>query len=404
MNPTTDTIQQTLGTAKSSTPSRKKYLWLILVLFLLIAGGWYFLQSGSRDEIVYQSAPVERKTLTTTVSATGNLEPTNTVEVGIEVSGTIEEVFVDYNDQVKTGQLMARLDTTRLVSALESSKAALARFTANIAEAKASLTYAQNESDRVRAMYAATSGNYPSKQEMDNTQASLAKAKAQYDAALAQAKQASDELATNQYNLNKAVVVSPVNGIVLDRKIEPGQTVVASMQTPVLFTMAEDLTQMKAIVSVDEADIGEVRENQNVEFTVDAYPNKKFHGVITQLRLNSQIVNGVVTYDAVVRVDNPELLLRPGMTVSAHIITGVLEDVLSVPNAALRFTPPAEQENGGKKAKKNSDGTVRHVWVLHENKPVRIAVETGKSDGTSTVITTTKLAPGDAVLTGTKEP
>lgn len=404
MNPTTDTIQQTLGSARNSAPSRKKYLWLGLLLLLLVAGGWYWFNKSSGEKIDYQSAPVERKTLTTTVSATGNLEPTNTVEVGIEVSGTIKEVFVDYNDRVKKGELMARLDTTRLVSALESSKAALARFTANIAEAKASLTYARNESERIRAMYAATGGNYPSKQELDNTRAALEKAQAQYDAALAQAKQASDELASNQYNLNKAVVVSPVEGIVLERKVEPGQTVVASMQTPVLFKMAEDLTQMKAIVSVDEADIGEVRENQKVEFTVDAYPNKKFHGVITQMRLNSQIINGVVTYDAVVRVDNPELLLRPGMTVSARIITGVLKDVLSVPNAALRFTPPVEQENGGKKAKKNSDGTVRHVWVLRENKPVQIAVETGKSDGTSTVIITTELTAGDAVLTGTKEP
>jgi HlyD family secretion protein len=354
--------------------------------------------------VAYQSAAVARKTLTTTVAATGNLEPTNTVDVGIEVSGTIAEVLVDYNDQVKTGQLMARLDTTRLASALESSKAALSRYRAHVAEAKAALVYANNESERVRKMYAATNGNYPSRQEMDNTRAARDKAQAQYDAALAQAKQASDELASNQYNLDKAIVVSPINGIVLERKVEPGQTVVASMQTPVLFKMAEDLTQMKAIVSVDEADIGEVREKQKVRFTVDAYPGKTFMGSITQLRLNSQIVNGVVTYDAVVTVQNPDVLLRPGMTVSAYIITGVLANVLTVPNAALRFTPPSEQNNGEKKAKNNTDASARHVWVLRDNQPVKIAVETGKSDGISTVITNSTLTTDDAVLIGTQQP
>lgn len=404
MNPSTDTIQNTLGLTQNPVPSRKKYLWGGIIALLLIGGGWYAYAKASQEEVAYQSAAIERKTLTTTVSATGNLEPTNTVDVGIEVSGTIAEVFVDYNDEVKTGQLMARLDTTRLASAVESSKAALSRYKANVAEAKASLRYAQNEWERVRQMYTATNGNYPSKQEMDNTRSTMDKAHAQYDAALAQAKQASDELASYQYNLDKAIVISPINGIVLERKVEPGQTVVASMQTPVLFKMAEDLTQMKAIVSVDEADIGEVKENQKVRFNVDAYPGKTFMGSITQLRLNSQIVNGVVTYDAVVTVQNPDQLLRPGMTVSAFIITGVLKNVLTVPNAAFRFTPPSEQKNGEKKAKNNADASTRHVWVLRENKPLKVAVKTGKSDGISTVITDTNLSVNDSVLIGTREP
>lgn len=403
MNPSTDSIEKTLGMDASAKRPLKKYLIIALIVLVLIgAGVWAWNHNKNSSQIQYLTAPAEIKTLTTTVSATGNLEPTNTVEVGIEVSGTIEEVLVDYNDRVHAGALMARLDTTRLDSQVTSSKASVARYRANIAEAEASYLNAKNEWERVQKMAAATEGNYPSRQEMDNARATMDQAKAQVAAARALLEQAQAELVTNEDNVRKAAVVSPVEGIVLQRKVEPGQTVVASMQTPVLFTIAEDLTNMQVVLSVDEADVGEVRENQKVEFTVDAYPDKKFHGIITQLRLNSEIVNGVVTYDTVVDVDNSDLLLRPGMTVSARITTGVLENVLTVPNAALRFTPPAEQKNGEKKAKTNSQ--TQHVWVLQQNKPVKIAVKTGKSDGSSTLITGSGLKAGESVLIGTQRP
>lgn len=403
MNPSTDSIEKTLGMDASAKRPLKKYLIITLIVLVLIGAGiWAWNHNKNSSQIQYITAPAEIKTLTTTVSATGNLEPTNTVEVGIEVSGTIEEVLVDYNDRVHSGALMARLDTTRLDSQVTSSKASVARYRANIAEAEASYLNAKNEWERVQKMAVATDGNYPSRQEMDNARAAMDQAKAQVAAAKALLEQAQAELVTNEDNVRKATVVSPVEGIVLQRKVEPGQTVVASMQTPVLFTIAEDLTKMQVILSVDEADVGEVRENQKVEFTVDAYPDKKFHGIITQLRLNSEIVNGVVTYDTVVDVDNSDLLLRPGMTVSARITTGVLENVLTVPNAALRFTPPADQKNGEKKAKTNSQ--TQYVWVLQQNKPVKIAVKTGKSDGSSTVITASELKAGENVLTGTQKP
>lgn len=404
MNPSTDTIENTLGLNAAAKRPLKKYLIVLAVILLLLgAGVWVWTQNNSRSEIEYVTAPVEIKTLTTTVSATGNLEPTNTVEVGIEVSGTIEDVLVDYNDRVKTGQVMARLDTTKLVSAMTGSKAALARYRANIAEAEAAYLNARNEWERVRKMSAATQGNYPSRQEMDNARTSMEKSAAQVSAAKAQADQASAELKTDEENIRKATVVSPVDGIVLERKVEPGQTVVASMQTPVLFTMAEDLTVMQAIVSVDEADIGEVRENQKVEFSVDAYPNRTFSGTITQLRLNSQIVNGVVTYDAVVTVENKDLLLRPGMTVTARIVTGMYGNQLSIPNAALRFTPPSEKNNGVKKAKTMTDNTLRNVWVLREGTPVKIPLKVSRTDGSSTAVTQTSLVKGDRVIIGTKE-
>ena len=404
MNPSTDTIENTLGLKTAVKRPLKKYLIIVLVILIVHGAGiWAWVQNKSRSEIEYVTVPVEIKTLTTTVSATGNLEPTNTVEVGIEVSGTIDEVLVDYNDRVKTGQVMARLDTTKLVSTMTGSKAALARYRANIAEAEAAYLNARNEWERVRKMSAATQGNYPSRQEMDNTRTTMEKSAAQVSAAKAQADQASAELKTDEENIRKATVVSPVDGIVLERKIEPGQTVVASMQTPVLFTMAEDLTVMQAIVSVDEADIGEVRENQKVEFSVDAYPNRTFSGTITQLRLNSQILNGVVTYDAVVTVENKDLLLRPGMTVTARIVTGMYGNQLSIPNAALRFTPPSEKNNGAKKAKTTTDNTLKHVWVLREGTPVKVSLKVSRTDGTSTAVTQTSLVKGDMVIIGTKE-
>lgn len=402
MNPTTDSIEQTLRLTTPHQSPLKKYLIIGGVLALLIGAGWWGIKSSTSSKIDYLTVPAEVKKLTTTVSATGNLEPTNTIDVGIEVSGTITEVLVDYNDHVTAGQLMARLDTTKLMSKVTSSKAALLRYQANISSAKATLANAKNEWERVHQMYASTGGNYPSKKEVDEADNALLSTKALLDAAIAQSAQADAELASDRDNLRKAIVVSPIDGIVLERKVEPGQTVVASMQTPILFTMAEDLTNMKVIVSIDEADVGEVKENQKVDFTVDAHPDTKFRGIITQLRLNSQIVNGVVTYDAVVKIKNDNLLLRPGMTATAKIITGTLNNVLTVPNAALRFTPKTEEkEKKAKTVSTNANG--RYIWVLKENVPTKIAVNLLKSDGISTAVTSNSLKQNDPVIIGTKE-
>ncbi len=400
MIPSTEAIQKTLSVA--SKKSSKKYIWIAVFLLLSLGGGIYYKFYSKKDIVSYQSVLVELKNLTTTVSATGNLEPTNSVDVGIEVSGTIREVLVDFNSRVKVGQIMAKLDTTRLGSSVASSQAALLRYRANVAEAKALLVYAQNEWERVDKMYTSTGGNYPSKKELDEARSSMDRAKALHDAAVAQTKQASAELAANEDNLHKAIVVSPINGIVLERKVEPGQTVTATMQTPILFKMAEDLTKMRVILSVDEADIGEVQEGQKVQFTVDAYSDKKFSGTIIQVRLNSEIINGVVTYDAVVEVDNSNLLLRPGMTVSASITTGVLQNVLCVPNAALRFTPQDSQKQSEKKVKESVQTS--HVWVLQENKPLKVALKSGKSDGAFTVVSESTLKIGDSVIIGINKP
>jgi HlyD family secretion protein len=403
-NNSNKTIEETLNIGKNKKHSYKKYIW-IFALILLIAGAvfWYVTKEAKDKELNYQTTTLEKKTITTTVSATGNMEPTNTVDVGIEVSGTISEVLVDYNEQVKKGQLMARLDTVKLSSKVTSYQAALAKHQANIAEATASLNKAKKEWIRVEKMVEATKGNYPSKQEVDSAFTTYELALASLQAAKAGRDQASAELKAAQDDLKKAAVVSPINGVVLDRKIEPGQSVVAAMTIPVLFRMAEDLTKMKVVVSVDEADIADVREEQRVKFSVDAYPQRVFEGTLTQLRLNSQIVNGVVTYDAVVNVDNSELFLRPGMTVTAQIVTDVLEDVSVLPNAALRFTPPLKDKSSAKRAKTNADASKHYVWILQENKPVKVEVEVGKSDGSFTIIKKSEIGESNLVLIGIKE-
>jgi HlyD family secretion protein len=394
-------IEQTLKINAPKKSPLKTYLLLGGVILLVGGAIAFWINNSASSKIEYITAPVQIKELTTTVSATGNLEPTNTIDVGIEVSGTVTDVLVDYNDRVNEGELLARLDTTRLASRVTSSKAALMRMQANISAAKASLANAQNEHTRLHQIYTSTQGNYPSKKEVDEADNALLSAKAALEAAIAQSAQSRAELETDEDNLRKAIIVAPADGIILERKIEPGQTVVASMQTPVLFKMAKNLTTMKVLVSVDEADIGEVKETQKVTFTVDAYPNDEFKGVITQLRLNSQILNGVVTYDAVVEVPNKELKLRPGMTATAQIITGLLLDTLTVPNAALRFTPPKTKEEKSNRIDTESNG--KSVWVLRENKPVKIEVKVGKSDGISTAILSDTLKNGENVIIGIKE-
>ena len=222
-------------------------------------------------------------------------------------------------------------------------------------------------------------------------------------AAVAQSDQATAQLNADQDDLRKAVVISPVNGIVLERKVEQGQTVVASMQTPILFKMAEDLTKMRVIVSVDEADVGEVKENQKVEFSVDAYPDRRFEGKITQLRMNSAVVNGVVTYEAVVEVHNDNLLLRPGMTANASIVTGIFNNVAVIPNAALRFTPPILDNADKKKHATRQEDKGHYVWIVKNKTPTKIKVNIGRSDGVMSIIQGSTLKRGDLVITGVEE-
>ena len=398
---------------KGKTHRIRRWGWGLLAALLVGAGVYAVIVKtgeGTR-KVSYITQKAERRAMVVTVSATGNLEPTNTVNVGIEVSGTIKEVLVDYNDPVTVGQVLARLDTVKLDAKVKSSRASYAAAQAALAESGVSVADTKNEYDRVQKMYDSTGGNYPSGKELDAARFAYERAMAARASSAAKVQEAKATLESNEEDLRKAVIVSPMNGIVLDRQVEPGQTVAASLQTPELFTLAEDLTRMEVVVSIDEADVGQVAEGQEVTFTVDAYPDRSFGGRVTQVRLNSVIVNGVVTYEALVEADNSDSLLRPGMTATAEIVTKRVDDALLVPNAALRYKPvvksaPRTIFSGPPGGRGDSGGSTKEgeaVWRLEGGSPVRVPVKTGDTDGVMRIILEGDLQPGSAVIVSEKE-
>ena len=404
-------IQNTLNKQKSSN-SFKKYL--LFIIGLIIAGAllYTYLTANNKEIVQYNTSSASRGDLLVTVSATGNLEPTNSVDVGIEVSGTILEIYVDYNDKVKKGQLLAKLDTNKLESQVNSTQAALNVARANLLESEINVKDAKRELQRVQDLYKATKGNYPSSKEIDAAVIAYEKSKAANTALIAKKAQAEALLDANREDLRKAVIISPIDGVVLNRAVEVGQSVVASMQIPTLFTLAQDLKKMQVIVSVDEADVGQVKKDQEVVFSVDAYPDATFKGRIEQVRINSVVVNNVVTYETVVAVENEDLRLLPGMTVSADITTKLIKDALLVPNAALRFSPPVkeEEESSGftlfkrlPTHKSDLSSNSKRVWILKDNIAVPIAIKLGDTDGLHSVVTDTNLSLSDKIITGIKE-
>lgn len=379
--PDTTDIRNTLelNTSKVERPYRR---WLyilgaIVVITLLIAG--YFRYASKQTQIAYETRPAVVGSLSITVSATGNLAPTNSVNVGTEISGTVKAVYVDDNDPVKKGELLAVLDTTKLQTKVESASAALRAARAALEEADVALADARNELKRAKELRASSGGRLPSDKEFDALKTAYERALARRESARAQVSQARSALGADEDDLAKASIVSPIDGIILVRTIEPGQTVAATLQTPVLFTIAENLTQMELVVSVDEADIGSVREGQQAEFTVDAYPERTFSAVIDKVKLNSKILEGVVTYESTLSVNNGALLLRPGMTATAEITVKTIDDALLVPNAALRYRPSTAKEEELK------DGGA--VWVLAEGVPKKVAVDVLGTDGKHTAVT-----------------
>ncbi|MBU0966688.1 MAG: efflux RND transporter periplasmic adaptor subunit [Proteobacteria bacterium] len=414
-SPNTD-LKKTL--ALEPVPGKGRYLkrllgWgLVLLLIILILFKWGLGQNGSETE--YKTTEALRGNLTVTVTATGNLEPTNQVEVGSEVSGTIAAVLVDYNDTVKTGQVLARLDTTKLEAQANQSKAAVESARANLLQAQATLLEAQNDLERLTRVRQLSGGKMPSKQEFAAAEATLNRAKANVAVIRANIVGAEANHRVDQTDLEKAVIVSPVNGVVLIRSVEPGQTVAASLQSPVLFTLAEDLTQMELHVDVDEADVGQVKEGQQATFTVDAYPDRIFPAHITQVRYGAQTSAGVVTYLTVLNVDNSDLSLRPGMTATADIVVQQVTNALLVPNAALRYAPQQQEvetaeSSGGsllsklfprpshtkpKKKDESGDRKKQRVWTLRDNQPVAIPITTGATSGIMTEIKSGEVTPG----------
>ena len=369
-------------------------------------------QTQQPPAIRYDTAQATRGPLTVKVTATGTLQPVTQVDVGTEVSGTVEKVFVNFNDRVEAGQILARLDTTQLAAKERQSRAALDLAEARVEDARATVTETTRKLERADKLI---ERRLSSMEDHDTLRAARDRSVAGVTVALAQVNQARAQLDYDQRLLEKAVIHAPISGIVLKRQVEPGQTVVAALQTPVFFTLAENLTQMELHVQVDEADVGQVASGQAAEFIVDAYPNRSFPAVITLVRFVPQTVDNVVTYETLLTVDNSALLLRPGMTVTAEITVKHSADVLRVPNAALRFVPPMPEQASNDSnsslvgrlmwrpppvAKRDVANATQgsRVWVLRDGQPVAVAVKTGVTDRTQTEITEGDLATGSGVL------
>jgi HlyD family secretion protein len=410
-------LKQLLDTKSGGLFSRR-WLWLAAALIAIAVAGWLFLRNG--DEAAaprYATEAATVGTLVVKVSATGNLQPTNQVDVGSELSGIVDQVFVDDNDEVKKGQVLARLDLSKLQDAVAKSRASLVAAEAQVLQAQATVAEARAALSRFRQVSQLSGGKVPSRSEMDTAEANLKRAEANVASARASVTQARATLQSDETNLGKANIRSPINGVVLARQIEPGQTVAASFQAPVLFKLAEDLAKMELQVDIDEADVGQVRAGQKATFSVDAWPGRQYSAVITRVGFGSQVKEGVVSYLAVLEVGNDDLSLRPGMTGTAEINTLTRENALLVPNAALRFTPAptdtAQKKSGGsvvsalmprpprpaRKVQETTKGGNQRVWVLRDGQPVAVDVRTGATNGRVTEITGGSLTAGTQVIT-----
>ncbi|OYY69551.1 efflux RND transporter periplasmic adaptor subunit [Sphingomonas sp. 28-63-12] len=378
----------------------------------------------------YATEAAQKGTLVVSVSATGKLAPTNQVDVGSEVSGLVAKVLVDVNDRVSKGQPIATIDPQRFQDSVNQSSAQLNSSIASVAQAQATLAQSSAQLARLQDVSRLSQGRVPAKTEMEQAIADRDRAIANVRAAEANVSAARATLSSNQYNLVRAVIRSPVNGVILARQVEPGQTVAASFNTPTLFVIAEDLTRMKLEVAIDEADVGEVMAGQQASFTVDAFPGATFPATITRVDLGSNLsaqsattttttTNQVVSYSATLAVANPDIKLRPGMTATADITTTRKDNVLLVPNAALRFRPtdgaaagqgggiasafgpPRLRRGGGERTATIGRGSTQTVYVQQDDGSVKpISIVTGDTNGSMTEVTGGSLKPGMKVVTG----
>lgn len=406
--------------AELTSKQRAKYLrWIAASLVLLtVIAGYRLLTSRSQDQLpLYETEPVTRGSMRVTVSATGNLAPTNKIEIGCEQSGTIEIVMVKENDRVTKGQVLARLDVSKLEDQITKSQAVLSSYQAKLAQAETTLKLDQASLDRDKEVSRLSGGRVPSRTEMESAEATLDRAQADVLGARADLNQARASLSFDQTNLSKASIRSPVNGVLLSRTAEPGQTIATGFQVTTLFTVAEDLRQMDLKVDVDEADVGGVKEGQSATFTVDAYPGRKYSARVTRVAYGSTTKNNVVSYSTVLKVKNDDLSLRPGMTATAEIATVTRDNALLIPTAALRFTPaviagrppsgglldsllprpPADQSSQRQATKPK--GSSQQVWALVDGKPFAIPVSIGVTDGRFAEITGGELKEGVQVIT-----
>lgn len=392
---------QQIVTYKSTTWKLKSAFVLFIVL---IAAGvyFYFTQHEKESEYRYITQPLAKDTLVLTVFATGYLEPLDSVDVGTEVSGTIKEVHVDYNDLVKKGQIIAKLDKTKYQSIVDKANASLVAAQASLENAKAQLNKEEATVERNKILRDSTKGVLPSQKDWESDLAAFLAAKAQVSNAVAQVNQAKQSLVSANYDLERTTIYSPVDGVVLVRKADPGQTVAASFQTPILFTIAKDLTKMELQVSIDEADIAKIKTQQMATFSVDAYPGKVFNAVIKKIRVNSEIQDGVVTYKTIMDVDNTDMLLKPGMSVDADITTDTIKDNFVISRAALIYTPI---EPKAKKGLSLFDSKERakidqkpHVWVLENDIAKKVYIKIIGSSGSKVAVSSDEIKEGELII------
>jgi HlyD family secretion protein len=421
-NKSSEALRGLLNVTAISGAGAGKRRWLLLgsTLAALIVAVALFSGGGKDAAGRFVTEDAALGNLLVTASASGTLQPTKSVDVGSELSGTLTKVLVQENDRVTKGQLLAELDTAKLKDTVAKSQAAVTSAEAAVAQKRATVAEAKASLARMRQVAELSGGKVPAKTELETAEATLQRAVADEASARADVTQAKATLKTDETNLGKAIIRSPVNGVVLTRKVEPGQTVAAQMTTPVLFVLAEDLSKMELQVKVDEADVGNVKTGQKASFTVSAWPGRKFPALIQRVGLGSTTTDNVVTYKTILQVDNDDLALRPGMTATASIVTASRGNVLLVPNAALRFTPPTTNgaqnrslvsrlvpmppSNATKRPAATAEkGDEARVWVLGEQGPQAVAVKTGVSNGRQTEILGGDLNAGMAVITDFQE-
>ncbi|MDD5156860.1 efflux RND transporter periplasmic adaptor subunit [Sulfurimonas sp.] len=358
--------------------------WMLVVIITILGGFgyWWFMIYKAPIKERFKQESIERGDVLQTASANGTLNPVVLVNVGTQVSGTVKELKVDFNDHVKKGEVMATLDPSLF-------NAQIAQSSANVANAQSSVALARANKNRSHELF---EKEYISRQDYEHTLQTLESA----EASLALAKAQMQRDLTNK---NYSIIKSPVSGVVVDRQIDVGQTVAASFQTPTLFKIAQDLRKMQIDANFAEADIGQIKVGQDVTFNVDAFSNRTFKGVVKQIRLNATITSNVVTYDIVVSVDNPQQILFPGMTAYVTVIENRRTNVLLVSNAALRYDPVPNKKIG-KKQNGLADATKRHVYILENAQPKKINISVGITDGKYTEVTDGALKAGDKVIVG----
>lgn len=367
---------------------------------------------GQKTAVEYDLVEADRGAIVSVAIATGSLEPQRTVEIGAEISGEIATVEVDANDLVRKGQVLATFDLASLDNALKQARATVSAARADVKRAEAALELARSTRDRLDKL---VDRSAIAARDFDEARIGVTRADADLAAARAQLQLAQTRLELAQTNRDKAVIESPIDGVVLQRSVEPGNTVASSFQAPTLFVIAESLDRMELHVAIDEADVGEVKDGARATFKVDAWPARTFEATVDSVHLYPTVANSVVTYEALLTVDNSEGLLRPGMTATATIVTGRREDVLRVPNGALGYTPASTTAAGRqstgllmtgppRRRPQGNKSSRKAVWVLRDGAPVQVSIATGATDGTYTEVLEGELAAGESLIVGEKTP